>query len=44
VGDKNLNALIPDQLHKKLKVQLAKDDMTYKDWLIKNIKDYVEQD
>lgn len=39
---KNLNALVPDDLHKELKVQLAKDDLTYKDWLIKQIKEYVD--
>lgn len=40
---KNLNALVPDELHTKLKIQLAKDNLTYKDWLIQQINDYVEE-
>lgn len=44
MGDKNLNALVPEELHKKLKIQLAKDDLTYKDWLKAKIKEYVSQE
>lgn len=40
---KNLNALVSDELHQKLKIQLAKDNLTYKDWLIKQIKDYTSK-
>lgn len=40
---KNLNALVPDELHQKLKIELAKDNITYKDWLISQIKDYTSQ-
>ena len=41
---KNLNALVPDDLHKELKIQLAKDDLTYKDWLINQIEEYIDGD
>ena len=41
---KNLNALIDKELHKKLKMQLLKDDITYKDWLIQQIKEYVGEE
>lgn len=40
--EKNLNALVPKELHKKLKMQLLRDELTFKNWLIQNIKDYVE--
>jgi len=40
----NLNALVPKEMHKKLKMQLLKDGLTYKDWLIQNIKSYVEEE
>jgi len=43
MGDKNLNALVPEELHKKLKIQLAKDDLTYKDWLKAKIEEYVQE-
>lgn len=43
MGDKNLNALVPEELHKKLKIQLAKDNLTYKDWLIEKIEEYVQE-
>lgn len=43
MSEKNLNALVPEELHKKLKMQLLRDDLTYKDWLIQQIKDYVEE-
>ena len=39
---KNLVALVPDELHTKLKIQLAKDGKNYKDWVTQQIKDYVE--
>ncbi|MFW6027017.1 MAG: hypothetical protein ACOCRX_11840 [Candidatus Woesearchaeota archaeon] len=41
MGSKYLNAKIDEDLHKKLRMQLLKDDLTYRDWLIKQIKDYV---
>lgn len=40
---KNLNALVSDELHQKLKIQLAKDNITYKDWLINQIKEYTKE-
>jgi len=40
--DVNLNALVPKELHKKLKMQLLRDELTYKEWLIQQIKEYVE--
>jgi len=43
MNEKNLNALVPEELHKKLKMQLLRDDLTYKDWLKAKIKDYVEE-
>jgi hypothetical protein len=42
--DKHLNAIVPEKLHKKLKVQLAKDELTYKNWLIQQIKSYTKLD
>lgn len=41
MGSKHLNAKVDEELHKKLRMQLLKDDLTYKDWLIKQIKEYV---
>jgi hypothetical protein len=41
LGKKSLNAKIDDELHKKLRMQLLKDDLTYKDWLVKKIKEYI---
>jgi len=38
----SVNAKIDKELHTKLRIQLLKDDLTYKDWLIKQIKEYVE--
>ncbi|ADO77316.1 hypothetical protein [Halanaerobium praevalens] len=39
----SLNAKIDKKLHKKLKINLLKDDLTYKDWLIKQINEYIEE-
>jgi len=41
--DVNLNALVPKELHKKLKMQLLRDELTYKEWLIQQIKVYTEE-
>ena len=41
--EKNLNALVPAELHKKLKMQLLHDELTYKDWLIKKIEEYIDE-
>ena len=40
----NLNALVPKELHKKLKMQLLRDELTFKDWLNDRIKSYVEEE
>lgn len=40
----NLTARINKDLHKELKMQLLKDDITYKDWVVKKIKEYVRED
>jgi|GEM_PF-3192955 len=37
----HLSGIISKDLHRKLKVQLAKDDLTYQSWLEKKIKEYV---
>ena len=37
MSKKNLNALVPEELHKKLKMQLLRDNMTYKDWLFSRL-------
>jgi predicted HicB family RNase H-like nuclease len=42
--EKNLNALVPKELHKKLKMQLLRDELTFKDWLIAKIENYVEEE
>lgn len=42
MGTKNLNAVVDEELHKKLKIKLLKEDITYKDWLTKKIEEYVE--
>ena len=39
----NLNALIPKELHKKFKIKLLQDEITYKDWLNNQIKDYLDE-
>lgn len=40
----NLNALVPKEMHKKLKMQLLKDEITFKDWLKSKITEYVEEE
>ena len=42
MSEKNLNALVPEELFKKLRIQLLKEDRTYKDWLVDQIKKYLE--
>lgn len=39
----SLNAKIDKELHKKLKIQLLKDELTYKDWVVKQIREYIEE-
>jgi len=36
----NINIKIPDELHKKLKVEAAVNSITIKDHIIKNLEDY----
>ena len=43
VKEKNLNALVPEKLYKELKIQLLKQDQNYKDWLINQIEEYIEE-
>jgi hypothetical protein len=37
-----LNAKIDKKLHKKLRIKLLKNDLTYRDWLENKVKEYVE--
>ena len=37
----NLSGIISKELHRKLKVQLAKDDLTFQGWLEDRIREYV---
>jgi len=39
----SLNAKIDKELHKKLKIKLLKDELTYKEWVIKQIKNYIQE-
>jgi hypothetical protein len=38
---KMINALIPDEMHKALRVKLAEDGATFSDWLRAKITEYV---
>jgi len=38
---KMINALIPDEMHKALRVKLAEDGATFSDWLRQKITEYV---
>lgn len=40
----NLTARIDKKLHKKLRMELLKNDINYKDWVVKKIKEYVRED
>lgn len=37
----HLSGIISKNLHRKLKVQLAKDDLTFQGWLENRIREYV---
>ena len=39
----HLSGIISKELHRKLKIQLAKDDLTFQGWLEDRIKDYVSE-
>jgi hypothetical protein len=38
---KRINALIPDEMHRDLRVKLAEDGTTFSDWLRTRIVEYV---
>ena len=38
---KRINALIPDDIHKALRVKLAEDGANFSDWLRAKIAEYV---
>ena len=38
---KRINALIPDEMHKALRVKLAEDGANFSDWLRARIAEYV---
>jgi hypothetical protein len=38
---KRINALIPDEMHKALRVKLAEDGANFSDWLRVRITEYV---
>jgi len=38
---KRINALIPDEMHKALRVKLAEDGANFSDWLRAGITEYV---
>jgi len=38
---KRINALIPDEMHKTLRVKLAEDGGNFSDWLRAKITEYV---
>jgi len=39
---KRINALIPDEMHKALRVKLAEDGANFSDWLREKITGYVK--
>jgi len=39
---KRINALIPDEMHKALRVKLAEDGANFSDWLRQKITAYIE--
>jgi len=38
---KRINALIPDEMHRTLRVKLAEDGATFSDWLRARVEEYV---
>ena len=38
---KRINALVPDEMHKALRVKLAEDGANFSDWLRAQIEEYV---
>lgn len=38
---KRINALIPDEMHRALRIKLAEDGTNFSDWLRVRIEDYV---
>lgn len=38
---KRINALIPDEMHKALRVKLAENETNFSDWLRERIEEYV---
>lgn len=38
---KRVNVLIPDEMHKALRVKLAEDESNFSDWLRQKISEYV---
>lgn len=38
---KRINALIPDEMHRVLRMKLAEDGTTFSDWLRARIEEYV---
>ena len=43
MADKTITVRLPEELHQKLKIQLAKDSLTFQKWASDKIKDYVEE-
>jgi plasmid stability protein len=39
---KRVNANLPDEIHKALRVKLAEDGANFSDWLRRKITEYVE--
>jgi hypothetical protein len=40
---KRINALIPDEMHKVLRVKLAEDETNFSDWLRGQINQYLAE-
>jgi hypothetical protein len=40
---KRINALIPDEMHKALRVKLAEDETNFSDWLRGQINQYLAE-
>jgi len=40
---RRINALIPDEMHKALRVKLAEDGANFSDWLRKQITAYLKE-
>lgn len=39
-----LSGRLPIELHKKLKLQLVKDDLSYQEWMESKVREYVEEE